>query len=535
MQRQIRWRALAVVLAVIASILVVASPASASDFVSSTDQHYVDECGQYWPTRNTFETSVTPGGYSITWKLKLYQSEVDAGKCLKSRYQDDFVEIDLRVFGFVGQNNWDAYWIAGTNLPSAVHDVAQDDAAPNMTPGVTGIPVNLLVAEREYYLSIAWNNNTGISADPNVQQRVSFEWVPSRWASSIPEQYVCGSHFHTTQDNGWCIFGTTRAYVSHGYRSNTSVPLSGHQSFTYPPADDLGSAGGSDSSLGSPPPPPPPSRQMFLRGDSAVFAKDTLNHGDWVQETDPASIKAIAAAGKYQMVLNACNAVYAKDTLGMGGWVQETPCGGANKIAISNTGVQMLIDACGAVWARVGIGDGGWTREVDCGNADAIAVGGNTQMFIRGDKAVFAKTWVGDGGWQMQVGPANAIAIAADNTGMQAFIRWDGAVFAKRNHFGDGGWQMQVGPGNADAIAAGGGVLMFLRGDKALFAKTDISIDGGWQQQADPATVTAIAMGNSGRMMIRSNTNAIYAKDNLVNGDWHLQVGDGNAAAIAVG
>lgn len=259
-----KWRAFALALAVVGSIFVAAAPAAASDFVSSVDQHYVDECGQFWPTRNTFETSVTPGGYSITWKLKLSQGEVDAGKCLKSHYRDDFVEIDLRAFGFVGQNNWDAYWIAGTNLPSAVHDVAQDDTAPNMTPGVTGIAVDLLEAEKDYYVSIAWNNGTGISPDPNAQQRVSFEWVPSRWAVSVPEQYVCGSHWNSAQDNGWCIFGTTRAYVSHGYRNNVSVPFSGNQSFTYP--------------VSAPPPPATTGPDLFF-----VKTRNTDPAHGWVE------------------------------------------------------------------------------------------------------------------------------------------------------------------------------------------------------------------------------------------------------------
>lgn len=112
--------------------------------------------------------------------------------------------------------------------------------------------------------------------------------------------------------------------------------------------------GGIAPASGPPPaaatnPPPAPSRQLFLRGDSAVFAKDGLENGGWTQESDPGSIREIAVGGPYQMVLNACNAVYARSDIGRDGWVQETPCGGANKIAISNTGLQMLIDACGAV------------------------------------------------------------------------------------------------------------------------------------------------------------------------------------------
>lgn len=211
-----------------------AAPAAALDFMSPGEQRYVDECGQFWPTQNTFETGVGSSGYSITWKFTLSQTEVAAGKCLKTRYKADFVEIDFRTFGFVGQSGWDAYWVVGTNLIGAVHDIAAEDEAKDTSPGATGIAVDYLVAGKEYYLSIAWNNNTGISPDLNIQQRVSFEWVPSRWASSFPEKALCGYHFYGIENKGWCIFGVTRAYVSHGYRNQVSVPFSGYQSFIYP-------------------------------------------------------------------------------------------------------------------------------------------------------------------------------------------------------------------------------------------------------------------------------------------------------------
>ena len=232
--KRLRWKALIVALTVIGTMVVSVS-ARASEFVALADQHYVDECrGAYWPGRNTFETQVTSAGYVIGWKFKLSQSEVDALMCLKARYGADFVEVDFRTFGFIGQDNWDAYWVTGTNLPSAVHDVAAEDTAPNMSPGVTSVNVARLEAEKDYYVGIAWNNGTGISPDISQTQRVSFEWLPSRWASSVPEQYVCGSHWQSVQDDGWCIFGITRVYVSHGYRDNVSVPFSGQQSHTYP-------------------------------------------------------------------------------------------------------------------------------------------------------------------------------------------------------------------------------------------------------------------------------------------------------------
>lgn len=503
---------------------------------------YYNTCGWYWPSKGKFETYKTNTRYEVTLQFRLTASEKKAlNECVRQNFHENTLEIDFTLHDFYTPAWWDNYQVH-TNIPGAVHDTAALDPANHSSPGVTNITISALEIGIDYSVIVAWGDPQ-VTPMPGGVPRVSIEWMPSHTARDT-ELYCLP---FALLGPAFCIFGTNgRVFLSGGYyngppsNGGDGLPFDNNRIYPYPPSQaPFAPSTGGNQGLPTLPQapvaaPPPPSRQLFLRGDSAVFGKDGLENGGWVQQTDPGSIKEIAAAGNYQMVLNACNAVYAKTTLGMGGWVQETPCGGANKIAVSITGLQMLIDACGAVWAKYGIGMGGWTQEAGCGNADAIAVGGNNQLFLRGDKAVFGRSGVGTD-WQMQVGSANAVAIAADNTGMFAFARHDGALFAKRNHSGDGGWQQQAGPGNTYTIAAGGGVLAFIRGDGAVFAKRDISVDGHWQQQADPGTVNLLSVGNQGRIMIRSTTNAIYAKDNLVDCDWRLQVGDGNAEKIAVG
>lgn len=472
---------------------------------------------------------MTGGIYEATFAFTLTAGELATLRCA-----GEYLELDFHLEGFYLPTEWDDYWISGTDLPNATHDVAYGDAPGEHTPGVTGIPTSLLVSGRQYFVTLGWDE-----LDPYGLAHVWMGWIPSHWASPVDpyEQVACqvaGNGTHA----GWCVFPNADEAVY--LKTTIGLPngrptFHGVQTYQFSPQGFSSSIQPEQGSAGGSPPPPPPSRLLFVRGDSAVFAKDSLGDGGWVQESEPGSINKIAVGGRYQMVLNACNAVYARDTLGMHGWIQQTPCGGASQIAISNTGVQMVIDGCSAVWAKAGISASTpFVQEVGCGNASKIAVGGNTQMFIRGDAAIFAKDWVGSGGWVQEVGPGNANAIAVDNTGLQAFIRGDAAVFAKRG-IGDGGWQMQVGPGNAAAISAGGGVLAFIRGDSAVFAKTNISIDGGWTQETAPGTANLIDVGDNGRQMIRTGDNAVWAKDGIGYGGWVQQVGPGNANAIAVG
>jgi hypothetical protein len=547
----LRNRVRALIASLVATILLAPSTPALANTATPTGTHnvetsflngentYYNRCGRYWPSQGSFETYRNGTSYEAALHFKLTAAEkIALNECVRFGFEENTLEIDFTLHGLYSPAGWDNYSVY-TNLPGAVHDTAALDEANHSSPGVTNITINSLGVGVEYSVIVAWND-TQVSPKPGSVPRVSIEWMPSH--SARGNELWCTLAVWLSP--AYCIFGTSgRVFLSGGYYNGPpnnggggdGLPFDNRYYHFPPTSGQTPSNGGGGQGLPAlPASPPPPSRQLFLRGDSAVFAKDGLENGGWVQESDSGSIKEIAAAGPYHMVLNACNAVYARSDIGRDGWVQETPCGGANKIAISSTGLQMLIDSCGAVWAKYGIGMGGWTQEASCGNADAIAVGGNNQLFLRGDKAVFWRSGVGEG-WTMQVGPANAVAIAADNTGMFAFARHDGALFAKRNHHSDGGWQQQAGPGNTYKIAAGGGILAFVRGDGAVFAKTNISVDGNWQQQADPGTVNLLAVGNQGRIMIRSNTNAVYAKDNLVNGDWRLQVGDGNAEKIAVG
>ena len=478
-----------------------------------------------------------------SYQMATFSFELDPVELQNLKCAAPYLEIDFHLEGLFVPWEWDGYVVLQTNLPGALHDVAAGDFTTS-TPGVTRIYTSQMYANVPYKVTIAWQSHSAI---PGQTPGVWVAWVPSHTAQGWDQESYCAVAPYDWRGEAWCIFPYSTAvyYYRQGAIGINQLDFDGSHIYGFgswasnqiPPSIQMLPSVSLAYDL-LPYLPLSPSRQLFLRGDSMLFAKDTLINGGWTEESASGSISKIAVGGATQMVLNACNAVFARSNLGIDGWTQETPCGGAQQIAVSSTGLQVLLDANFAVWAKYGVGDGGWIRETDDYSATKIAVGGNTQMLIDPDGAVHAKTWLGYGGWVKEHAPQNpadkATAIAADNTGMQAFIRSDAAVFAKRG-VSIGGWQQQVGFGNADAIAAGSGVLLFLRGDGALFAKTDISFDGGWQLQADPHTVTAIAMGNSGRMMIRSNTNAIYAKDNLINGDWHLQVGDGNAIAIAVG
>lgn len=246
--------------------------------------------------------------------------------------------------------------------------------------------------------------------------------------------------------------------------------------------------------LGSPQQPQPTTysaAQMFIRGDSAVFARSGVGTS----------------------------------------WTQETDAGTASQIASSSTGVQMLIAADSSVWAKRGISYGGWIQETTPGNATAIAVGGDTQMFLRSDGAVFATNYIGDN-WVEETAPGTATAVAVSTTGLQMIITSDSQVWAK-NSIGYGGWTTEVGPGNATRIAVGGNVQMFLRGDSAVFAQNGIGTT--WTQETASATAEKIAVNDAGQQMMIAADASVWAKSSIGYGGWTTDVGPGNAWAIAAG
>ena len=235
------------------------------------------------------------------------------------------------------------------------------------------------------------------------------------------------------------------------------------------------------------------STQMFIRGDNALFAKNSIGNGGWTQETDPGVTSMISVGGNTQMLIATDASIWAKNSIGYGGWTQEVGPGNASKIAVSSTGVQMFIRGDNALFAKNSIGNGGWTQETDPNTATGVSVGGNTQLLLRGDGAVFAKNSIGVGGWTQETDPSTATTIAVSSTGVQLLIATDASIWAK-NSIGYGGWTQEVGPGSATAIAVGADVQMFIRSDGAVFAKNSIGV-GGWTQEADPGNAIAIAAG----------------------------------------
>jgi hypothetical protein len=235
-----RLRQAAIALSTVLAALIVAPTAAHAGydgFLADSDDHYVTECGRFWPTTDTFHTSTGGDRFAATWDFTLTQGQLDALKCIESKYSAKYLELDFRLFDFAGPNGWDGYQIDGTDLPSAVHDVAWMDSAANATPGLTGIVVDNLHAGHSYYAGISWSG--GLQPVSGGKPRVSFQWVPSYWASSLAEKAVCNSHGGSA---GWCVFGKVTAFVSHGLRNTFSVQFSGEQTYQYPV--DLGVYGG---------------------------------------------------------------------------------------------------------------------------------------------------------------------------------------------------------------------------------------------------------------------------------------------------
>lgn len=198
------------------------SDAKFGDFLDAEGVAYIEEqgCGQYWPSKGIFQTtreayevpSDNPLGnrnldnYGAVLTFRLTQAEKDDLLCV-----GEYLEIDFHLFGLATPAEWDAYTVS-TNIPGAVHDTAATDSADQATPGLTYIRVSDLIVNHDYYAGISF---TGLWPNNDGKPRVSFEWVPSRWASTIPEIAFC-KEFRILGD-AMCIFGITRAFLSHGY------------------------------------------------------------------------------------------------------------------------------------------------------------------------------------------------------------------------------------------------------------------------------------------------------------------------------
>jgi hypothetical protein len=276
----------------------------------------------------------------------------------------------------------------------------------------------------------------------------------------------------------------------------------------------------------------PGSSNLSLHGiigpDNAIYAKTTVGSGGWVQEVGPGNASKLAMAGNYQMFLRGDGAVFAKNTFGTNGWTQETASNAVTRIAVSATGLQLILGTDAAVYSTHSIG-GGWTQEVGPGNADAIAVGGETEMFLRGDRTMFAKDGQG-GAWTQETSPNSAVAIAVSSTGIHLIISTDNAIYSRQD-VGWGNWIQEVGPGNAGAIALGGNTMMFLRGDSAVFAKNGRS--GVWTQETSSNSATAIAIGSNGLHLILGPDGTLYSKTTIGFGGWTAETAPSAAVIIA--
>ena len=188
-----------------------------SSFLTSADyQKYYAACGRFWPLTNQFETFHAPGtqGRLVSWKFSLSDTELKGLKCLGSKIGATYMELDLSLHEFQGDYSWDDYQVLGTNIPHAMHDAGTFDLAENATPGVTNILVSDLKVDKSYYATLYWRDDGTLYPKSGAVQRVSFEWVPSHWATwyNPTEGLAC-----ILPTPSWCIFGTLRAFVSGGF------------------------------------------------------------------------------------------------------------------------------------------------------------------------------------------------------------------------------------------------------------------------------------------------------------------------------
>jgi uncharacterized RmlC-like cupin family protein len=228
-------RLLGVVIAMITMLLVAASPAQAADvdFLEASEVHYLNQCGKFWPSTGVFRTTELTGSYIATLHFKLTQAEKNALACI-----DPYLELDFHIRGFNVSGEWDDYTV-NTDIPGAVHDSARDDDAGNEgTPGLTNIRVSSIVPNRDYYATITFSLSP--SSDPKGP-RVSFEWVPSYWAS-LPQEVAFCNIFLVFYGPSMCVFPKTRAYLSHGYLNNTSLVFNGYHELSFSPSTPTSSS-----------------------------------------------------------------------------------------------------------------------------------------------------------------------------------------------------------------------------------------------------------------------------------------------------
>src|SRR5581483_10745889 len=92
----------------------------------------------------------------------------------------EYLELQYTLSGFSVAANWANYSVS-TNLPNGRHDVDYGNAANHPTPAATAITTKDLVAGRQYYLTISWNEPLQAGQQPQIR----FNWVPSHLAKAF--------------------------------------------------------------------------------------------------------------------------------------------------------------------------------------------------------------------------------------------------------------------------------------------------------------------------------------------------------------
>lgn len=176
-------------------------------------------CGSYAPSTGWVNSIVDPAeGNENTYTLRvdfvMNAAEVSAAQCA-----GDYVEVSARIKGFSLPDQFDDYSVA-TDIPGAVHDLANSDDSSSLSPGVTAIPTADLVPDQWYYFELQWQDDGAEGDMPHF----NLEWAASHWANqhagdgwvtAAKEKGACALRNGSGND-AWCIF----AHETHDWSGN---------------------------------------------------------------------------------------------------------------------------------------------------------------------------------------------------------------------------------------------------------------------------------------------------------------------------
>jgi hypothetical protein len=286
------WTRLAVTLALLCgALLLVPAPAQAVD----------NPCGATSPTTGSVTTykSGSSDYNSVTFRFTLTQAQLNNLRC-----SGPYLELDFQIRNFkntaVYPAGWEAYTVAGTNLPGAIHDVGFEDGQAwpsqstenrDINPAVTRIYTSQLQAGVSYYANLTWT----LEAQAGKIPYITFVWTPSRWAdmSAMNESVSCaGGSFGNNQyppgdsrnpNEAWCIFPTDYGVTLLGDKTFLGgfpagqIPLpTGQYWFSFEP--------GSPSDANTPP-PPTPARIGVLDTNRTFSIKEGAVTNTWMNLT----------------------------------------------------------------------------------------------------------------------------------------------------------------------------------------------------------------------------------------------------------